>query len=50
MAERFGVATAEDVDLENLEAALHAEFAAKNAISSWAPIVGAWTRLAGGPE
>lgn len=50
MAERFGIATAEDVDLENLEEALHAEFAAKNAISSWPPIVAAWTRVPGGPE
>lgn len=45
--DRFERKAHQEINLDNPESGLHAEFSAKNAVASWPPIVSAWTRLPG---
>src|SRR5262249_60577103 len=47
MAERLGIATAAEVDIETLAERLRREALEHNACMTLPPLVGAWTRLAG---
>lgn len=45
LAERFGVATAEEMDIETFEGRLRDEVAASDAVITWPPFVSAWSRM-----
>jgi SAM-dependent methyltransferase len=50
MAERFGVATADEIDVDTFAQRLREEAVARNACIMLPPLVGAWTRRSGLPE